>query len=96
MDLRSKWKRKSVVSIRPLNRQEAFEYSLVVWLVSPFVCSTVHQPGHVQNPSPTEHCGDEPRVRECLTPAVHWNHCWEEEASDWHQEHVVSGMRNAH
>lgn len=65
-------------------------YLHIIWLVAPFVSGTVDQPGNIQNESPTEHSGHEPGVRPALTPEIDGCNCWNKEAGNWHQQHVIS------
>lgn len=69
-------------------------YLHIVWSVSPFVSGTVHQPGHVQNPRPTEHGSNEPSICPGFTPAVDGNTGWNQEAEDWHQNQIIAAREN--
>lgn len=62
----------------------------IIWLITPFMGSTVHQPSHIQDPCPTEHGGYEPGISPCFAPEVDWNDSWQNEAQDGHQNHVVA------
>lgn len=52
--------------------------------------STVHQPGNIQDETPTEHCGHKPGIHKTFTPEIHGDRCWNNETSQGHQNHVVS------
>lgn len=52
--------------------------------------STVDTPGDIKQEAPTEHGGYKPGVDEGLVPEVHGNDGGQNEASQRHQDHVVS------
>lgn len=74
---------------------QKLHYLLVVWVVSPLVGGTVHQPGHVEGEHVAEHGGDEPGVEEGLVPEEHGNHGGHDEAADWHQNQIVPVNTNS-
>lgn len=63
---------------------------LVIRTSTEFMGSTVDTPGDIKQEAPTEHGGYKPGVDEGLVPEVHGNDGGQNEASQRHQDHVVS------
>ena len=65
-------------------------YSLVIWLISPHVGRTVHEPSEVERQHPSEH-REVPRYPGVFVPQVHRDDCREHEGHNRHQNCVISG-----
>lgn len=65
---------------------------LIIWSVAPYVCSTVHQPGSVENQSVPQQPGYKVSNNQGLPPEVPGHQHGHEEAEDHHRELVVPKM----